>query len=450
MRILYLIFVILLSTLFPIQANSQDKKVIDEDSNYVVIGAFNIYENAVSFVSKAKQQNFNADCAFNENKKLYYVFISKTSDHALAIEEAKKLQAQSPYPDTWVYGKPTVMAVVGIDVNPDTNKETTVTPSDKPANGTTAAPGVAPATFGGAAVTPSGKPSNGTVAAGVASATFGSSAITTSDKPAQSTTSAPVSTPTTFSSSTVPPPPAGARQNDETGKWYFFKVYSSVTGDSVSGNIDLINVETNKKSSSYKANENVMVKPTNKSGDILFACEILGYRPIKKTLNYNNPLVSAEVTQISEGQGQFILPFELVRLKKGDIAVMYDLYFYKDAAIIRSESRSEVGLLVDMMKENGKYKIRLHGHTNGGGSGKIITVGPDKNFFSLTGSKNAYGSAMKLSESRAEIVKEYLEAQGIDGSRIEVKAWGGKKPLYDVEHTLAQSNVRVEVEILED
>ena len=188
----------------------------------------------------------------------------------------------------------------------------------------------------------------------------------------------------------------------------------------------------------------------SKTGDVLFACEILGYRGIKKNVNFNNPLATAEVTQITEQDGLLTLPFELVRLKKGDIAVMYDLYFYKDAAIIRAESRSEVGLLVDMMKENLKYKILLHGHTNGGGGGKIIKLGPEKNFFSLNGSKEGYGSALKLSEERANVIKDYLVAQGIDEKRIETKAWGGKKPLYDVEHALAQSNVRVEVEILED
>jgi hypothetical protein len=33
---------------------------------------------------------------------------------------------------------------------------------------------------------------------------------------------------------------------------------------------------------------------------------------------------------------------------------------------------------------------------------------------------------------------------------MEIKAWGGKRPIVDKMHTLAQANVRVEIEILED
>jgi outer membrane protein OmpA-like peptidoglycan-associated protein len=389
MRIHYLLFVIILSNLLPTSSRAQDKKVIDEDSNYVVIGAFTIHENAVQFTATAKKQSFNADYAFNENKKLYYVFVTQTNDRAAALDEAKKLQAQAQYPDTWVYGKLEHKAASGVDINPGTNRETIIVASDKPADtATPASPEVRPAM--------------------------------------------------TVSSS------------GEISAKYFFRVFSTVTGDSIKGNVDMISIETNKKVNAYPTNEGVTVKSPSKSGDVLFACEILGYRGIKKNVNFNNPLATKEVTQITEEDGQYVLPFELVRLKKGDIAVMYDLFFYKDAAIIRSESRSEVGLLVDMMKENLKYKIMLHGHTNGGGAGKVITMGSDKNYFSLTGSKEGRGSAVKLSEERSNVIKEYLVAQGIDEKRIEVKAWGGKKPLYDVEHALAQSNVRVEVEILED
>jgi outer membrane protein OmpA-like peptidoglycan-associated protein len=113
------------------------------------------------------------------------------------------------------------------------------------------------------------------------------------------------------------------------------------------------------------------------------------------------------------------------------------------------ESKYEINSLLQMMQENPAYKIRLHGHTNGNYTGKIIVMGENKNFFSLTGSKSTQGSAKDLSQSRAEIIKEYLVANGIDGSRVEVKAWGGKRPIYDKHSANAKRNVRVEVEILE-
>jgi outer membrane protein OmpA-like peptidoglycan-associated protein len=60
------------------------------------------------------------------------------------------------------------------------------------------------------------------------------------------------------------------------------------------------------------------------------------------------------------------------------------------------------------------------------------------------------GSAKKLSGERAEVIREYLVANGVPAKRMEVKAWGGKRPLHDKHATRAQENVRVEIEILED
>ena len=118
---------------------------------------------------------------------------------------------------------------------------------------------------------------------------------------------------------------------------------------------------------------------------------------------------------------------------------------------MRPESRFEVNALLDMMKENPTTKIRIHGHANGNDLGKIITLGNSKDFFSLSpDNKEGKGSSTKLSEERARIIQSYLVNEGIDISRMELKAWGGKMPIYDEDHSLAQANVRVEVEILED
>jgi outer membrane protein OmpA-like peptidoglycan-associated protein len=114
------------------------------------------------------------------------------------------------------------------------------------------------------------------------------------------------------------------------------------------------------------------------------------------------------------------------------------------------ESKYELNTLLQLLQENPNYKIRLHGHTNGNYHGKIISIGPEKNFFSLTGSAQRVGSAKELSYNRAEVVKEYLVSQGIDPNRMELKGWGGRRPIYDKNSTNAQKNVRVVVEILED
>lgn len=93
----------------------------------------------------------------------------------------------------------------------------------------------------------------------------------------------------------------------------------------------------------------------------------------------------------------------------------------------------------------------LHGHTNGNARGKVITVGPSKNFFELTSDVvNGSGSAKELSYQRALVIKEWLISQKISGDRIDIRAWGGTRMIHDKHSNNARRNVRVEVEVLED
>jgi outer membrane protein OmpA-like peptidoglycan-associated protein len=98
-------------------------------------------------------------------------------------------------------------------------------------------------------------------------------------------------------------------------------------------------------------------------------------------------------------------------------------------------------------------RLLIHGHTNGNSSGKIISHGrPAKTSFnSTTDNKEGRGSGKKLSEERAHaLLKQFLIENKVNADRIQVKAWGGNQPIYDVDHASAHANVRVEIEILED
>ncbi len=138
-----------------------------------------------------------------------------------------------------------------------------------------------------------------------------------------------------------------------------------------------------------------------------------------------------------------------LNMKKGEVERLDYIYFYKDAAVLRPESKYEVDRLVTIMKKNPTEKIRIHGHTNGNSPGKIIKRNnQDSDFFSLDNTVEDYGSAKELSELRANLIREYLIANGIEKKRMEIKAWGGKKPLYDINADKAEANVRVEIEVL--
>lgn len=235
---------------------------------------------------------------------------------------------------------------------------------------------------------------------------------------------------------------------EETRPFIFKIVRFDDDSTEVKGDVLVVDVDQARKIGTYDGNKTVDVpKPKGKSGKITMTCNVFGYRRIQHDLNYLDPAGDSVEMQDST----IVVPFKLVRLQKGDVAVMYDVYFFKDAAIMRPESRFEVGSMLGMMKENVKYKIKIHGHTNGKSHGKIISLTKgSENYFSLTDTKEGFGSAKKLSAERAELLKTYLVNNGIDEKRLVVKAWGGKKPLYDKLSPQAQSNVRVEIEILQN
>jgi outer membrane protein OmpA-like peptidoglycan-associated protein len=371
-------------------------------SNYVVIGAFSIPKNAVEFTEMANKAHLNAQFSVNPNRKLFYVYVLATDDKNEAVEQAKKLRKETPYFDTWVYIGP-----LG-DLGPE-----------QTANGTDI------------------NPVNGNTISKIESADtkqINDPATTAVNSEIQKTE------PATIPTSTIEEMPEGSKK-------FLFKIF---TGEkALNGDVDVMDLEKSKarKMASYRGNEPVNVKPVNKSGNISFVCEVFGYRKMNYNVNFNDP---KSTEGISEEEGKVVVPYDLVRLKKGDFAIMYNVFYYKDAAIMRPESRYEVTSLLEMLKENPKYKIRIHGHTNGNSSGKIISMGESKNYFSLNDTKDGHGSAKKLSEERARVIQNYLITQGIDAARMEIKAWGGKRPIYDEDHQLAQANVRVEIEILED
>jgi len=432
----------------PTVAARLEQAPMEETPNYVVIGAFSVHRNALRFTARAHSElKVNARFEMNANRNLYYVYVLSTDDHSLAIREALRLRQESEFTDTWVYHGPlgkhgggVIVDASGTDINPETRQSMADVKRRDPG---------------------SSKDSNATQPA--SSSPTGTaqeqtrSLLPSATTPATSTNDPAISPSTTTSSSTTPSPataPASAAAKTEPdngveGKRFFFKLIRAMDQTQVEGEVDAIDTERARKMGTYKGNASVKVStPANKSGQVSLVSEVFGYRKVQHDINYNAPEGEGIST---DDQGDIVVPFDLVRLQKGDVAVMYNVFFFKDAAIMRPESRYEVTSLVEMLNENPKYRIKLHGHTNGSAAGKIISMAKEStNFFSLTDTKDGFGSAKQLSEERAEIIRDYLVSNGIDAKRIEIKAWGGKRPLQDKHSTRAQENVRVEVEILEN
>jgi outer membrane protein OmpA-like peptidoglycan-associated protein len=411
-----LVGIFLAFTLEPVPAKTNLNQFESDISNYVVIGAFSIKKNAVRFTSHASKQvqslNLSPKYQLNANRNLYYVYVLTTPDHEQAIQEAKRLRIETEYADAWVYnGSFTKPTDTNVDINPMTNQQIdAVKQSD---NNTV------------------DQPTKGIE-------------VTQENEVAKNTPTEEV--PHTIKE--VTDSKANVPDSGDEGKKFVFKIFKGVDNTQLEGDVNVLDTQRSRKLGTYKGNEVVQVSlPTESSKKLSFICDVFGYRKVQREFDLNAQLED-DIT-VDDDQS-IVVPFEMVRLQKGDIAIMYNVYFFKDAGIMRPESRYEVNSLLEMLKENPKYKIRIHGHTNGGAAGKILSMGQTNNFFSLTGAKEGTGSAKKLSEERAKVIKQYLVSAGVEETRMQIKAWGGKRPIHDKHSNRAQENVRVEIEILEN
>jgi len=101
--------------------------------------------------------------------------------------------------------------------------------------------------------------------------------------------------------------------------------------------------------------------------------------------------------------------------------------FDYNSAEIKPESRNLLADFAEMLKkELAGQKIRVQGHTDNQG-GREYNI--------------------QLSEQRARSVKDYLQQNGIEASRLETRGYGFAKPIYDNETESGRSkNRRVEFE----
>lgn len=104
---------------------------------------------------------------------------------------------------------------------------------------------------------------------------------------------------------------------------------------------------------------------------------------------------------------------------------IYGINFDSDSDHIRDESRSTLDQIVAMLKAKPDWKLKVEGHTD-------ATSTPEHN--------------QQLSERRANSVKAYLVAAGIDASRLTTAGYGATQPVASNDTALGRAqNRRVEL-----
>jgi outer membrane protein OmpA-like peptidoglycan-associated protein len=221
---------------------------------------------------------------------------------------------------------------------------------------------------------------------------------------------------------------------------FVFAISDAESKRQVLGEVHVTNATDNAKIGTYRGNQPFSFTYTDDPGTWSIMCDVTGYRKWEKVV----PAGSA----VANASGQLVIPVELVRMRTGELSVA-QIFFFKDATVMLPDSKMAATELLEWMRDHSTTKIRIHGHTNGNAKGTIISMKKGSmDYFSLDNTEESKGSAKTLSQKRAETLKNYLVSQGIDHKRIEIKAWGGDKPLYEILSEQAEANVRVEIEII--
>lgn len=361
-----------------------------EKGMYVIVGVFQIRENAVQYAKSIKIENKSPQVARNRDNNMYYVYAYTTKeDLEFARQKRSELRATNQFYDAWIlYVGITLEELMAKGEEKEIKEEVVVIPQP--------------------------------------------------DAEIQEPEEVEL----------IPPPPMSEGQ--ETFN-YRFNVINATTLREVPGYVTIIDAARNKAMKSVSTNQiHPIEAPDTQTKEIIALCDIFGFVKDQVSLKIDNPTSSPDKDRISQSGGVTTVKFTLARHKVGDILTMYNVYFYNNAAIMKPESTFELNSLLSMLKENEKLEIRIHGHTNGNAAGKIIRLkDDDNNFFEVTSNNiEGVGSAKELSKARADIIMRWLIEQGIDKKRMELKGWGGKKMIYGKNDAMAARNVRVEIEIL--
>ncbi|TRX56189.1 OmpA family protein [Fulvivirga sp. M361] len=404
---------------------------------YVVIGAYAQSQEsyAIRYAQKVSESGLSASYGFNSKKGLYFVFLDFLDDFDTAVDKMRQTRKNEQFGDAWVFVCKNDQNISGLQnaegqvAEPGSKTDPTVSPDGKnekkePEAEQSEVEKVQPGQR-------------------LQETEEGSSA----QMPQQNPVPGEGTTDENMPEEKIAEEEEGLK--DLSGVKVIINLVNARNDKPVEGPVEIIDTERAKFMNSVNSGELVTLKdPDNGTGKISLVCNIFGFRKQQQEINYLDPLKDTSGF-VDYSEGEYKINMELVRYHVGDIVVMYNVSFFKDAALMRPESKYEMNSLLEMLQENPNLCIRIHGHVNGKQSGKIISKDEAKEYFALSDkNQEGYGSAKELSKQRAELIKAFLMENGIQENRMVVKAWGGKRMIYDKLSTKADENVRVEIEIL--
>ncbi len=131
----------------------------------------------------------------------------------------------------------------------------------------------------------------------------------------------------------------------------------------------------------------------------------------------------------------------------GDRLVLNNVFFYNNTYAFKTDAETELAQLAQFLKDNAKVSVEVQGHT----ANSNEDIKPDPTFKKQGPEWNFKGSALKLSEKRAEAVRDYLTNSGIEKKRLRAVGYGDSQKRVADASTFEDSekNMRVEVLVVE-
>jgi outer membrane protein OmpA-like peptidoglycan-associated protein len=201
---------------------------------------------------------------------------------------------------------------------------------------------------------------------------------------------------------------------------YVFNITDEETGEGVEAVVEIINLSTNEKI--------IKKVKTDKDGKLKIKLRD-GTRYEINITPQGYAFYNTTVDLVDE-EANYVTDAKLTPLRKQTKLELNNIYFETNSADLNKASFEELNRLVKLLQNNPQIQIEISAHTDDLGS-------------------EVYN--LKLSDRRANSVKEYLFAKEISENQIISKGYGESKPAYlpvNTDENRAK-NRRVELEVID-
>lgn len=186
-----------------------------------------------------------------------------------------------------------------------------------------------------------------------------------------------------------------------TTSWVRGKVYDSITGNGLMGEVELVDLDTKQLVAQVMTDE-----------DGRYLCTVPCERRYAFMVNKKGYLFHSQQVFVNkiEGSTGFTQDIPLMPIRTGISTVLHNVLFETGRYNLLPESVVELDKLVALMKERPGLKIEISGHTDN------------------TGLESAN---VELSSLRAKAVADYIVSKGIAVSQLTSKGYGSSMPVAD-------------------